>query len=247
MLNLGDAIGKTLLQLVVALVEFGKGLSVLVPLPLQIVMRDAQIGKIGGGITRAGRFALLTNVRDPARHDPDAPSRGSLVPSVLTDDSDVTSTLTRVRDAAARHNGFNLLAGTPAGAAWTSNRSPDVKSLQRGTFGLSNALLDSPWPKLVRTKAVLADWLTRAEIDPEPLFNALADRALAADVDLPATGVTLEWERRLSAPFIVSDVYGTRSSTVLTIDRDGSAHFAERSFDPGGAPNGQVEHRFRIG
>ena len=122
-----------------------------------------------------------------------------------------------------------------------------MKSLQRGTFGLSNALLDSPWPKLVRTKAVLADWLTRAEIDPEPLFNALADRALAADVDLPATGVTLEWERRLSAPFIVSDAYGTRSSTVLTIDRDGSAHFAERSFDPGGAPNGEVEHRFRIG
>ena len=142
--------------------------------------RDLKAGGTWLGITRAGRFALLTNVRDPARHDLDAPSRGSLVPSVLTDDSDVSSTLTRVRDAAARHNGFNLLAGTPAGAAWTSNRSPDVKSLQRGTFGLSNALLDSPWPKLVRTKAVLADWLTRAEIDPEPLFNALADRALAS-------------------------------------------------------------------
>jgi len=208
--------------------------------------RDLRAGGTWLGVTRRGRFALLTNIRDPASNDPAAPSRGLLVPAVLSDESGIAPALERVRSAAARHNGFNLLGGTPAGAAWMSNRSPDVKALGRGTYGLSNALLDSPWPKLVRTKAAFADWLARGEADTEPLFAALAHRALAADADLPSTGVALEWERRLSAPFIVSDSYGTRSSTVLTIDRDGNACLVERSFDAGGMRAGQVEHRFRI-
>ena len=208
--------------------------------------RDLRAGGTWLGVTREGRYALLTNVRDPASNDPTAPSRGSLVPAVLADPSDVSSSLEHVRAAALRHNGFNLLAGTPAGAAWMSNRAPAQKALTRGTYGLSNALLDSPWPKLQRTKAALADWLARGEADLEPLFTALAHRALAADADLPSTGVALEWERRLSAPFIVSDAYGTRSSTVLTIGRDGNACFVERSFDSGGALTGQAEHRFRV-
>ena len=209
--------------------------------------RDLRAGGTWLGVTRAGRFAFLTNVRDPASNNTAAPSRGSLVPSILSDTSDVATSLERVRSAGACHNGFNLLAGTPSGAAWTSNRSPDVTVLERGTYGLSNALLDSLWPKLVRTKAALAEWLARGETDPEPLFTALADRTLAVDADLPATGVTLEWDRRLSAPFIVSDGYGTRSSTILTIDRDGDTRFVERSFDAGGLRTGQVDHRFRIG
>lgn len=207
--------------------------------------RDLRAGGTWLGVTRQGRFALLTNFRDPASNDPAAPSRGSLVPAVL-DASDVVPALEHLRSAAARHNGFNLLAGTPASAAWMSNRSPNVKVLGRGTYGLSNALLDAPWPKLMRTKAALAEWLARGDADPEPVFTALADRTLAADTDLPSTGVPLEWERRLSAPFIVSDAYGTRSSTVLTIDRNGEARFVERSFDAAGMRTGQVEHRFRI-
>lgn len=208
--------------------------------------RDLRAGGTWLGVTREGRFAFLTNVRDPARNDPAAPSRGSLVPAVLSSASDTALSLARMRAEAAGHNGFNLLAGTQEGAAWMSNRTPDVKVLERGTYGLSNALLDTPWPKVVRTKAALADWLGRGDTDPEPLFSALARRAVEADADLPSTGVTLEWERRLSAPFIVSDAYGTRSSTVLTIARDGEVHFVERSFDPRGLPTGRVEHRFRI-
>jgi uncharacterized protein with NRDE domain len=168
------------------------------------------------------------------------------VPAVLSNASDIAPSLEQVREAAVRHNGFNLLAGTPGGAAWISNRSPAVQTLGRGTYGLSNALLDSPWPKLMRTKAALADWLGRGETEIELLFTALGQRVLAEDAELPSTGVTLEWERRLSSPFIVSETYGTRSSTVLTIDRDGNACFVERSFDAGGMRAGQVEHRFRI-
>jgi len=197
-------------------------------------------------VTREGRFAFLTNVRDPERNDAAAPSRGSLVPAVLSSASDIALSLARLRAEAAGHNGFNLLAGTHEGAAWMSNRTPDVKVLGRGMYGLSNALLDTPWPKVVRTKAALADWLDRRDADSEPLFSALARRAVETDADLPSTGVTLEWERRLSAPFIVSDAYGTRSSTVLTITRDGEVRFTERSFDPLGLPTGQMEHRFRI-
>ena len=208
--------------------------------------RDLRAGGTWLGVTREGRFAFLTNLRDPARNDPAAPSRGSLVPAVLSSAEDSAVLLARLRDETASHNGFNLLAGTPERAAWVSNRTPDVKVLGRGTYGISNALLDTPWPKVVRTKTALADWLRRGDADSEPLFAALAHRAVEAEADLPSTGVTLEWERRLSAPFIVSDAYGTRSSTVLTITRDGDVRFIERSFDPSGTSTGQVEQRFRI-
>ncbi len=112
--------------------------------------------------------------------------------------------------------------------------------------GLSNALLDAPWPKVVRTEAAVSAWLAAGRDDPEPLFDALADRATAPDAELPSTGVPLEWERLLSAPFIVAAGYGTRSSTVVTVDRNGHVRFVERSFDPSGRRCGEVVHRFDV-
>jgi uncharacterized protein with NRDE domain len=208
--------------------------------------RDLEAGGTWLGVTRAGRFALLTNVREPHRTDRSAPSRGTLVPGVLRDAAPVPDALARARAGGARHNGFNLLAGEARAAAWTSNRGDGVVSLPPGVHGLSNALLDAPWPKVVRTEAAVAAWLDAGQDDPEPLFAALSDRRTAADAELPSTGVPLEWERLLSAPFIVSERYGTRSSTVLTIDRSGHARFVERSFDPAGRPCGEVEHRFDV-
>jgi len=99
---------------------------------------------------------------------------------------------------------------------------------------------------VVRTKAALGAWIERGTRDVEPLFDALAQRDLAADAELPSTGIALEWERRLSAAFIVGDNYGTRSSTVYTIDRDGNARFIERSFDADAVQTGEIEERFRI-
>jgi uncharacterized protein with NRDE domain len=215
--------------------------------PQQFVAgRDLAAGGTWLGVSRSGRFALLTNVRDPSRHDPSAPSRGSLVPDVLADPGPIVDVLERARRDGARHNGFNLLAGAPGEAAWTSNRAERVLSLAPGLYGLSNAQLDVPWPKLSRTKAALARWVAQAGEDAAPLFDALADTALAPDAELPATGVALEWERRLSAPFIVSERYGTRSSTIVTIDRGGEVRFVERSFDVAGATTGEVEHRFVV-
>jgi uncharacterized protein with NRDE domain len=139
-----------------------------------------------------------------------------------------------------------LLGGTPRSAVWRSNRARDAVDLDAGVHGLSNALLDTPWPKVERTRARVALWAREGQHDVEPLFAALADRSLAPDDQLPDTGVTPEWERLLSAPFIVGERYGTRCSTVLTVDRDGEARFIERSFDATGATIGEVEHRFAL-
>ena len=206
--------------------------------------RDLHAGGTWLGVTRDGRFALLTNFRDPSRNDGNAPSRGSLVPDALLDTHDTEAAVRRIVEVGAQYNGFNLLAGTHARATWGSNRAARTSALGPGTYGLSNALLDEPWPKVVSTKAALDDWVAGGGEDVEPLFEALAQRAIASDAELPATGVAIEWERRLSAPFIVSETYGTRSSTVFTLDRAGNARFVERSFDADGDVTGEVEERF---
>ena len=206
--------------------------------------RDLHAGGTWLGVTRTGRFALLTNFRDPSRNDVNAPSRGSLVPEVLLDLREAEAAVMRIVEDGRAYNGFNLLAGTQARAAWGSNRVARSKLLGRGTYGLSNALLDDPWPKVLSTRRALDAWVAAGEEDVEPLFEALAQRAPAPDAELPATGVGLEWERRLSAPFILSEMYGTRSSTVFTLDRAGNARFVERSFDADGELSGEVEERF---
>jgi len=209
--------------------------------------RDLQAGGTWLGITRDGRWALVTNVREGGRQDPAARSRGELVPEVLNADAAGADPLHAVAIAGPRYNGFNLLAGDAANAHWISNRGSGAARLARGLHGLSNALLDTPWPKLERTSAQVRAWIARAETGTDALFSALADRTRAADAALPATGVPLDWERLLSSPFIVSDRYGTRCSTIVTIDRAGLARFHERSFDARGEPVSEVAETFRVG
>jgi len=208
--------------------------------------RDLAAGGTWLGITARGRWAFVTNVREPGRFDPALASRGALVVRVLDDRRDMIETLTDVERAGAGYNGYNLIAGDIARAAWTSNRVPGVQSLAAGVHGVSNARLDTPWPKLLRVKAGVEAWTRAGRDDTAGLLELLADRALTPDRDLPSTGVTLEWERRLSAPFIVSDGYGTRCSTVLTVDRAGAAVMTERTFDAAGAAVGDAVVRFTI-
>jgi len=211
--------------------------------------RDLAGGGTWLGVTRAGRWALLTNVRDPARFDPRAPSRGALVTRVLADPGAAAAVIPALVAAGARYNGFNLLGGEPGEAHWASNRNAGAHALAPGIHGLSNHLLNTPWPKVVRTKAAMAAWCSA---EPgggralEPLFAILRDRTPAPDAELPVTGIPLDRERLLSAPFIVSDSYGTRCSTVLVLGHDGNARFVERSFDPAGDQTGEVDVRFAI-
>lgn len=208
--------------------------------------RDLQAGGTWLAVTRDGRFALLTNVREPGRKDPAAPSRGALVPALLARDAALPDTLAALTDPALGYNGFNLLAGSRTQWWWGSNRGARVYAPGAGPLGLSNAQLDTPWPKLQRTRAALDRWLAQDAIEIEPLFAALADRTLAEDALLPSTGVSLDWERRLSAPFIVSESYGTRCSTVVTIDATGQLRFEERSFGPDGESAGTVVETFAL-
>lgn len=208
--------------------------------------RDLQAGGTWFGATRGGRWCLVTNVRDPARHDPAAPSRGELVTRYLRDGRPPVAALGAIVAAAAGHNGFNLVAGVGASAAWASNRAGAPLPLEPGVHAVSNALLDTPWPKVERARAALADWTRRGSEDPAPLLAALRDRTLAPDHALPATGVSLEWERALSAPFIVTAGYGTRCTTLLTLDRDGRACMTEWRFGVDGAAAGASEQRFAL-
>lgn len=206
--------------------------------------RDLVAGGTWLGVHRDGRFAFVTNVRQGTGRDPSSRSRGELVPAVLARGVDVDEAFARVAHGGHAYNGFNLLAGDARAASWMSNRAAGVVRLAPGVHGLSNAALDTPWPKVVRTKAALAAWLARGSDDVEPLFAALADRTGAADPELPLTGVTLGWERVLAAPFIVSEGYGTRCTTVLTIDRNGRVVFEERSFGPEGVALGTRREAF---
>jgi len=208
--------------------------------------RDIQAGGTWLGVAASGRFALLTNVREPDRRMVGAPSRGKLVPRALDAALSPAQALAAVAADAGGYNGFNLLCGDAHRATWMSNRAASSLPIERGIHGLSNALLNTPWPKLTRTRAAFAKWAARGETSLQPLLALLADRTIASDSTLPATGVDLEQERLLSAPFIVSEGYGTRCSTVVAIDRDGNAQFNERSFDQRGAATGEVEFTFTL-
>jgi uncharacterized protein with NRDE domain len=208
--------------------------------------RDLVGGGTWLGVDRRGRFAFVTNVRDPARHDPAAPTRGTLVPRVLRDPSPIDAAVARAVQDGAALNGFNLLAGDAHGAAWGSNRGQVSQRLAAGVHGVSNALLDTPWPKVVRTRERLCAWLATGDDDLAPLFDLLADRAMAPDDELPDTGVGVARERLLSAPFIADATYGTRCSTVVTIGRDGRVRFVERSFDAAGRAVGEVDVAFDV-
>ena len=212
--------------------------------------RDLREGGTWMGVTRAGRFAAVTNYRDPGfAQAPDAPSRGALVADFLRGSADAESYVHRLAERAAEYNGFNLLVGDDAGLFYLSNRTDGVRRLEPGVYGLSNALLDTPWPKVLRARRAMADALSAADGDAldAPLWEALADRVIAADDALPDTGVGAERERLLSPPFIRTDVYGTRASSVLTLARDGEVRFVERSVAPGEDGWTESRHAFRIG
>jgi uncharacterized protein with NRDE domain len=190
------------------------------------------------GVTRQGRFAAVTNVRRPSEKRPHSLSRGELVTAFLVQDLPCAEYLLEVQARANRYNGFNLLVGEllPLSTRaepqlwWYSNRSHHAPvKLNPGTYGLSNALLDTPWPKVTRTVARFSTALA-AQSSAEAYFDLLADRNLAPDHELPQTGVTLDWERTLSAPFVRTEHYGTRSSQWLEVRADGSLDYQERRF-----------------
>ncbi len=208
--------------------------------------QDLVAGGTWLGCTREGRFALLTNFREGATSKRGERSRGLLVSEVLQSAASPEHTVLKHLVDAQHYDGFNLLAGDLRELVYLSNRGEGCRALPPGVYGLSNHLLDTPWPKLRRTKNRFIHWLEHDAADREALFQILRDPTRPEDAQLPRTGVSLEWERLLAAAFIISPVYGTRSSTVLAIDARGVATFSERSYDAAGEPAGDVAHRFEV-
>jgi uncharacterized protein with NRDE domain len=194
--------------------------------------RDLRNGGTWLGVTRSGRIAAVTNYRHGTAARSDLRSRGLLVTGFLCADRSPRQHLEAVAAERGAYEGFNLLAGDGRELFHFSNRGGDPQPVARGVHGLSNALLDTPWPKVERAKAALASLL---DCDRDALIDGtlalLADRVQPADHELPGTGVSLEWERCLAPAFIASSDYGTRCSTVLLVDRRGNATFVERTFD----------------
>jgi uncharacterized protein with NRDE domain len=200
--------------------------------PQLLAGRDLKEGGTWLGLTRSGRIAAITNYRDPRSERKDAPSRGGLVSGFLRGAMPVEDYLAFLRREGVAYNGFNLIFGDMKRLCWFSNRGGDPQFLQPGIHGISNYLLDTPWPKVSHGKEAVERLVVAGKnIEPDALFAILADRTIAPDSLLPETGVGIELERLLSPLFISAPTYGTRSSTVILIDREGEVTFIERSFN----------------
>jgi len=185
------------------------------------------------GITKAGKLAALTNYRDPSIKKEHSPSRGQLVLDYLKNGSDPVRFLKNVEAQAHKFMGFNLLAGTPQRLTYYSNQQNNVNLLEPGLYGLSNHLLDTPWPKVQRAKKSLHQIIQKGNITVASLFDLLTDETQAADDELPDTGIPKEIEKKVSPIFIKNDRYGTRSSTILLLDAEGNITFVERRYKDG--------------
>lgn len=213
--------------------------------PAVLAGRDLEAGGTWLGVSRGGRFAALTNFRDPGRNKPDAPSRGTLVSRFLAGTQTPQEYLDQIEASAASYNGFNLLFGDRHSLWCFSNCGEGKRQLDPGIYGLSNHLLDTPWPKVARGKSALAVAL-QALPDETALFALLRDDRVAPDEALPRTGVSQEWERLLSAAFVRMPGYGTRSSTVLLLDRRAHLRFVEQSYLADGSVGERVEKALAI-
>jgi len=193
--------------------------------------RDLRSGGTWLGVAADGRLAAITNYRDPSRLMNPSPSRGEIILDYLRSGLAAEAFLEKFSPRAGRYSGFNLLLADSAHLVYYSNINNRSTSLPPGVYGLSNHLLDTPWPKVERAKMLLTGTLAENKvIDHEAFFQLLADRTCPEDALLPDTGIGLEWERLLGPICIHSPTYGTRSSSLLTITDTGRAELCERSY-----------------
>ncbi len=209
--------------------------------------RDLEKGGTWLGLTLAGRIAAVTNYRDGPARKPAPRSRGELTADFLRGGAGPDTYLGKVAPDAALYGGFSLLLGDLEHLYGYSNRGAGIVQLTAGVHGLSNHLLDTPWPKVTRGKQRVAALLGAGESRLiAGLFDALSDRAPAPDTALPDTGVGAGRERELSPAFIAGERYGTRASTVLLVSRDGEAVFIEKRYGALGVPRGETKQRFAL-
>ena len=211
--------------------------------------RDLSAGGTWLGITRGGRFAALTNYRDPRREKQAATSRGALVSDFLKGSASSLDYLAAIEDIAPAYNGFNLLVCDGETLACHNNVEQRTRVLEPGIHGLSNHVLNTPWPKVTAAKLALNASLHTLP-ETQPLFDFLRDTTPAPDNELPSTGVSLDWERRLSSIFVRGEPsigYGTRSSTVLVAGAQGRIIFDEQEWHADASAASRQRFSFSLG
>jgi uncharacterized protein with NRDE domain len=211
-----------------------------------IAGKDLQRGGTWLGIRKTGNLAMLTNYREPTPFGRNAPSRGWLVKDFLVGNDDPESYIETMTAKKDQYNGFSMIIGDMNRLFYFSNRG-GMCELSPGLYGLSNRVLDTPWPKTERGKKAIESLLASKDDPlPEEIFAILKDRSKPEDSELPDTGVGLEWERILSSIFITSPIYGTRSSSVIMIDRKNHCMFIERVFNAHPEPWMEAKFDFRL-
>ena len=206
--------------------------------------RDLQAGGTWLGIGRSGRFAAVTNYREDLDQTHQGPSRGELVTGFVTGGQTPLAWCRDLRSGDFR--GFSLLAAVGDEMAYVSNRGDKARRLEPGVYGLSNASLDTPWTKVLRSKEALHAVTRQGPVEAEPLFRLLGDREPAAADDYAGTGLAPDMARAISAPFIATREYGTRCSTVLLIGKYGGVEIHERRFDSAGRSAGESRFEFAV-
>lgn len=202
--------------------------------PQILAGRDLKDSGTWMGMTNDGKFAALTNYRDPKHIKTDAPSRGKLLVTYLSGEMTLQAFHNHIKTTGAEYNGFNLLYGNMESMFYYANTNDRWHELTPGIYALSNAYLDTPWPKTLNSKNHFLKTIEAPVIDTEMLFPVLNDKTLAPDDALPATGVPFEVEKKLSAMFIQMEQYGTRLTSSIIIDNNGKVDYAEKSYIPSG-------------
>ena len=205
--------------------------------------RDLQAGGTWLAIARSGRFATVTNYREQQQARAGLRSRGEIVTNFISSDADALTFVASI--TGEDYAGVSVLAADHEDICYVSNRGDAPVSLAAGVYGLSNASLDTPWSKLVRTKEALTGLIDADKVNSTELLRLLADKTPAASSEVHTNDLPFKLARALTAPFIVSDTYGTRCSTIVLIANDGQVDFSERRFDPDGAASG--DSNFSIG
>jgi len=215
--------------------------------PSILAGRDIQAGGTWMGVSRNGRFAAISNYREPLfKTSKTEYSRGHLVRDFLLGDSAPASHAEHLQTRGADYRGFNLLIGDTDTLLYLSNRTQRPACVNAGIHGLSNHLLDTDWPKVNFGRTQLETILKHGDVNPEALLELLADRGTKPPTSLAAEELQSEPESMTKRIFIDSPVYGTRSSTVLLVSQSGEISFIERQFDTSGTPIGTRSHNYKI-
>ncbi len=191
--------------------------------------KDLEAGGTWLGLTTQGRFSAITNYRDMKNLKLNAPTRGKIVTDFLLNNISESKFADVLKTKADLYNGYNLIFGAIESLYYFSNQTKKRTKLVPGIYGLSNHLLDTPWYKVERSKKSFAKALNSKEISDKTLFNILSDTSIPPDDLLPQTGLKLGIERAVSPVFVAAPNYGTRSSTVILIDKKNNVRFIEKS------------------